>query len=121
MKIDGFGKSSSSSKTSKSDKSSKAKKAGGKGRVAAKSPSSSNDKLEAADRMEVSGSVETLDQIRQMVAETPDIRVGEIDRIVSELKSGQYKVDFNKVAEGFIKETLLNEVAKRKSQSKVGA
>ena len=120
MRIDGFGKSSGSSKSGKADKSAKAKKSGSKGKLAKKAPSSSNEKLEAGDRIEVSGGVETLDQIRQMVSETPDIRVGEIDRIVGELKSGQYKVDFNKVAEGFIKETLLNEVARRKSQNKAG-
>jgi anti-sigma28 factor (negative regulator of flagellin synthesis) len=48
-----------------------------------------------------------------MVSETPDIRVEEVDRIVRELKSKKYKIDFEKVAEGFIKEAILNEISRR--------
>lgn len=67
----------------------------------------------AQDRIEVSDHVETLDVIRQMVSDTPDIRLEEVDRIVQQLKRGKYKVDFEKVAEGFIKEAILSEMTKK--------
>lgn len=65
------------------------------------------------DEISISDHSSTMDLIRSMVSETPDIRVEEVDRIVKQLKSKKYKIDFEKVAEGFIKEAILNEISRR--------
>ena len=70
-----------------------------------------------ADELEVSDSGAAVDLIRNLVAESPDIRVGEVQRIVDQLKSGKFKINFAKVADGFLKEVILTEIA-RKAQRK---
>ena len=49
--------------------------------------------------------------IRGLVAQTPEIRVEEVDRLMSEIKNGRYKIDFEKVAESFLKEALIHEIS----------
>lgn len=101
MKIDGLSKPTRAQRTKKSEKT---KSAG-----ASKSMSS----LGEADTVEVADHSQTLDLIRSLVSETPDVRVDEVDRIVRQLKGGKYKINFEKVAEGFIKEAVLTEMARK--------
>lgn|GEM_PF-4291612 len=110
MKISGFG-SKKVSKSSKSKKSSRGKKAGGSS--VATTGASSSGSAEGGDNVEVVDHAETLELIRGFVGGTPDIRVDEVDRIVSQLKGGKYKINFEKVAESFIKEAILNEISKK--------
>ena len=70
------------------------------------------------DQVEVSDHSQTLDLIRDLVEASPDVRVDEVDRVMNQLKKGKYKVNFEKVAEGFIKEAIANAMARRR-QGKV--
>lgn len=118
MKIDGFGPGGRVGGPKKSDKAKGAKKSSGKSNVAKSGGKPSGDKIEAADEVQVSSHSETLDMIRDMVGETPDVRVEEVERIVNEMKSGKFKVNFEKVAEGFIREAIVNEMSKRQTGQK---
>lgn len=69
-----------------------------------------------ADALEVSDHVSTLEAIKTIVNETPDIRVDEVERVAQKLKSG-YKIDFEKLAEAFIKEVIMNELARKSGKS----
>lgn len=104
MKIDGFG----SGKIERTKKQSKASKS----KTVSSAPNSSSE-ASVTDKIEVSDHLETLDVIRSLVADLPDMRMDEVDRIVSQLREGKYKINFEKVAEGFIKEAILNEMAKK--------
>ena len=84
----------------------------------AKSSSSSNSgvassKPSESDRIELSDQNESLSVIRQMVADVPDIRMEEVERVMKKLKDGKYPVDYEKVADSFIKEALITEVARK--------
>lgn len=114
MKIDGFG----SKKVSRSKASKKSSSAGGAKGKGAVARNASKGGAGSSDKIEVSDHIETLDMIRGMVEDTPDIRAGEVDRIVGELKSGKFKINFEKVAEGFIKEAIMNEMAKKNAKKK---
>lgn len=106
MKIDGVGpRGVSSAKGSK--KAGAAKKAG------AKKPAGKAGKKFSGDKIEVSDHIQTLEMIRGIVETSEDIRADEVDRIMSEMKNGQFKINFEKVAEGFIKEALLNEISSK--------
>ena len=74
--------------------------------------------MRSDELVDVSDHSQTLDLIREMVDATPDVRVDEVDRIVRELKGGKYRIDFEKVADGFIKEAILNEMAKRQGEGR---
>lgn len=80
---------------------------------AGKASSSSMQSI-TRDEVEVTDHRETLDMIRDLVGDTPDIRVDVVERIMGELKRGKYKINFEKVAEGFIKDAILNEIAQKK-------
>lgn len=71
-----------------------------------------------ADSIEVSDHAATMEVIKGLVADTPDIRTDEVDRIVNQLKGGKYKMNFERVAEGFIKEAILNEISKKPRSGK---
>ena len=101
MKIDGINKPIRSQRTKKSEKARAA------GSAKSMSPMGETDTVEVADHSQ------TLDLIRSLVSEAPDVRVDEVDRIVRQLKGGKYKINFEKVAEGFIKEAVLTEMARK--------
>ena len=103
MKIDGFG--GGSSRIDKTKAKGKDKKAGVHNTSASGSP--------LQDQIEVNDHTSTLAAIRDLVNDSPDIRTEEVDRIVEQLKQGKYKINFEKVADGFIKEAILNEMSKR--------
>lgn len=67
----------------------------------------------AGDHVEVSDHAQTLDVIREMVSGSETVRTSEVERIVNDLKSGKFKINFEKVAEGFIREAILDEMSKR--------
>jgi flagellar biosynthesis anti-sigma factor FlgM len=102
MKINGNG----GAKIQGADRSKKTKTSGSNSGVASKS-------AEASDRIELSEHSESLSVIRQMVADVPDIRMDEVERVMKKLKDGKYTIDYEKVADGFIKEALLSEVARK--------
>jgi flagellar biosynthesis anti-sigma factor FlgM len=66
-----------------------------------------------ADKVEVVDHAATIEMIKDLVADSPDVRVDEVERVIGQLKSGKYKIDFAKVAEGFIKEVILTEIARK--------
>ncbi len=106
MKIDGL-----KPKISKTEKAKPGKKA---------ATSKSSSKATASrvsssfqDSVEVSDHHETLAMIRSMVAQSDDVRVDEVERIVTQLKNGKYRINFERVAEGFIKDAILNELSKK--------
>lgn len=66
-----------------------------------------------ADMVEVADHASTIEVIKNLVADASDVRVDEVERIIGKLKSGKYKIDFAKVAEGFIKEVILSEIARK--------
>lgn len=94
-------------------KSKGASKSGAGAKVEARSPIVSALGTAPADRVEVSDHASTIEVIKGLVAESPDVRVDEVERIISKLKGGKYKIDFAKVAEGFIKEVILSEIARK--------
>jgi len=106
MKIDGL--KPGLSRTSKTKGGSKAQKS-----ARSKAKGTSQPQISRMDSVDVSNHEETLEVIKGLVAESPDIRMEEVDRIVSLLRNGKYKIDFERVAEGFIKEAILNEMAKK--------
>ncbi len=65
------------------------------------------------DAVEISSHADTLSLIEEIVDAQPDVRVDQVERIVDEMKRGRYKINFEKVAESFIKDAILNAVAKR--------
>jgi flagellar biosynthesis anti-sigma factor FlgM len=107
VKIDGLkpGSVKSSAKSKKSASSSRSTK------------SSGLKKMGLEDSVEVSDHGKALDMIRELVDASPDVRVDVIDAIVGQIKGGRYKINFEKVAEGFIKEAIMDEVIKRRGRS----
>jgi flagellar biosynthesis anti-sigma factor FlgM len=103
MKIDGYG--GGSSRVDKTKTKTKEKKVG--------VHNSSVQGAPLQDQIEVNDHESTLAAIRDLVNVSPDVRSEEVDRIVDQLKNGKYKINFEKVADGFIKEAILNEMSKR--------
>ena len=113
MKINGL-KPGKASTTKKSEKSKGASKRASGGSVASRA-SGAEAQSGKSDEVSVGAYSEALEMIRGMVDQTPDVRIEEVDRIVNELKNGQFKIDFEKIAEGFLKEAIMTEMAKKKS------
>ncbi|MDB5038414.1 MAG: Flagellar biosynthesis anti-sigma factor FlgM [Bacteriovoracaceae bacterium] len=65
------------------------------------------------DAVEVSDHLQTIEIIRGLVQSSPDIRMSEVDRISKKLKDGTYKIDYEKVADAFIREVIMNEIARK--------
>lgn len=112
MKIDGIKRGISKPAASKS---------AGRARGAAKASSSKGDgisKFGDNDSVEVSNHAATLDLIRELVDASPDVRVETVEGIVQQIRGGKYKINFEKVAEGFIKEAVMNEMVRRDMKKK---
>lgn len=105
MKIDGV-KGRPAAKVGSSKKSSGSKRS-------SSASSGSIKSFGEKDDVEVSDHSATLDLIRDIVNETPEMRLEEVDRIMNQLKSKKYKINFEKVAEGFLKEAIMNEISRR--------
>jgi flagellar biosynthesis anti-sigma factor FlgM len=103
MKIHGNG----GGKIQGTDRSKKAKPAASSKSGVASASSSDSDRIELSDQNE------SLSLIRQMVADVPDIRLEEVERVMKKLKDGKYSIDYEKVADSFIKEALMTEVARK--------
>ena len=103
MKIHGNG----GGKIQGADRSKKAKPAASSNSGVASASSSDSDRIELSDQNE------SLSVIRQMVADVPDIRMEEVERVMKKLKDGKYTIDYEKVADSFIKEALMTEVARK--------
>jgi len=77
----------------------------------AKSKEMSQDKGSGeANRLQNGGSVKTssftLDKIKERLDVEPDIRSDKVDELKAQIKSGQYQVDFDGLAEKMINDSL---------------
>lgn len=54
------------------------------------------------DTVKLSGAAQSLQGVEQKLANTPDVDQQKVERLKAEIESGQYKVDAEKVAEGFM-------------------
>jgi len=112
MKIDGYGSGGKITGPTKTDKKADAKKLQQKqGGIAGIEASSEM----TGDTVELNSYQGTLNLVRELVDQSPDIRVEEVDRIVQKMKNDDYRVNLEKVAESFIREAILNELSKRKA------
>jgi flagellar biosynthesis anti-sigma factor FlgM len=84
----------------------------GKEQVSLKSLGETTSSL-TADSVEVSDHTTAIQVIKDLVNGTPDIRAHEVERVSKMLKNGQYKFDLEKVAEAFIRETIVSELARK--------
>lgn len=110
MKIRGLGPGVGKSDSLKNKSVSKA----GKTKSSSKGKASSgSDASIQPTHVEVGDHEQTLELIQGLVGESPEIRVEEVERVMNELKGGRYKVNFEKVAEGFLKEAIVHEMAKK--------
>ena len=66
-----------------------------------------------SDAVEVRDHTTAIQVIKDIVESTPDLRAHEVDRIRKLLNAGQYKIDYEKVAEAFLKEVILSELARK--------
>lgn len=66
-----------------------------------------------ADAVQLSDAQTTIETIRELVSREGDIRPSEVERISKKLKSGNYKIDYEKVAEGFIRDVIINEISRK--------
>lgn len=108
-------------------KSSGVSRSGSKGAARTSRPQGkTGDKVESAgglvggmsgDAVEVSDHITTIEIIREIVSSTPDIRADQVEKISKKLKNGSYKIDYEKVAEAFIKDVISNEIAKKSRKS----
>jgi flagellar biosynthesis anti-sigma factor FlgM len=99
------------------------KKTGGLGKVSRSGRRSSSSKAEivesasgvsSSDTVEISSHAQAIEAIRELVAATPDIRSEQVARISDLLRQGKYKIDYQKVAESFIKHVIAEELARKK-------
>jgi len=112
MKIDGIKRGITKSTVTKGS---------AKSRGSAKASATKGDglaKFADNDSVEVSNHAATLDLIRELVDASPDVRVESVEKIVSQIRGGKYKINFEKVAEGFIKEAVMNEMVRRDLRKK---
>ncbi len=65
------------------------------------------------DAVEIGGDKATIDLIQNLVSREGDIRPDEVARVAKKLKNGQFKIDFEKVAEGFIRDVIMNHISKK--------
>ncbi len=66
-----------------------------------------------SDSVEVTDHTTAIQVIKDLVDATPDLRSHEVDRIRKLLNKGHYKIDYEKVAEAFLKEVILSELARK--------
>lgn len=81
----------------------------------AKSKEVSRDKESGeASRLQNGGSVKTssftLDKIQDRIDAEPDIRLDKVEELKAQIKNGQYKVDFEGLAEKLINDSLKEDV-----------
>jgi len=81
------------------------------------SASSSISSFGETAEVEVADHASTMNLIKELVDASPEVRVDQVERIVGQLKGKKYKVNFEKVAESFIKEAILTEIARRGRKS----
>ena len=96
----------------------------GKGRGPQKSQSSKNDSVKlkplgevnsalTSDSVEVADHTTAIQVIKELVSSSPDVRSNEVERVSKLLKSGQFKIDYEKIAEAFIREVIVNEISRK--------
>ncbi|MHB8917498.1 MAG: flagellar biosynthesis anti-sigma factor FlgM, partial [Desulfocucumaceae bacterium] len=63
------------------------------------------------DTLELSVQAREMQEIQAGLRETKDVRDEKVDRIKKEIEAGTYRMDARKIAEGIIKERLLDKKA----------
>jgi negative regulator of flagellin synthesis FlgM len=63
------------------------------------------------DRVALSARGQTIADAQRAVASVPDVRESLVDRIRTDIQTGNYAVDNQKTAEGILKESLVNQAA----------
>lgn len=67
------------------------------------------------DQVDLQTHQQTLDFIKQLVDNEPDMRLEEVDRVVEKMKDPEgYRINLEQVAEGFLKEAILNELSRKR-------
>ena len=54
----------------------------------------------------------TMNRIREAIRTTPDIRADRVDTVREKIRSGEYKVDANRLAKNILNESLRDDVDK---------
>ena len=72
-----------------------------------------SDSASVSDSVEVTDHTTAIQVIKDLVDATPDLRANEVDRIRKMLSRGQYKIDYEKVADAFLREVILSELARK--------
>lgn len=63
------------------------------------------------DTLELSVQAREMQEIQAGLRETKDVREGTVNRIKKEIEAGTYRMDARKIAEGLVKERLLDKQA----------
>lgn len=109
MKIDGFGSGGSITGVKKPgekklDKAEKKTVASSQGAASVE-----------GDQVDLHTHQQALDFIKQLVDNTPDLRAEEVDRVLEKMKDPEgYRINLERVAEGFLKEAILNELSRKR-------
>src|SRR3712207_5620608 len=101
MKIGGI----RSGSAGKAKGASSAKKASGKGSASSASSSlkvHGVDSANAPDAVELHDHVQAIELIKSLVNDMPEIRMDQVESISNQLREGNYKIDHERIANGFI-------------------
>jgi negative regulator of flagellin synthesis FlgM len=60
------------------------------------------------ERVDLSSKAKDIQQIKQIIEETPDVRMDKIQELKQQIETGNYKVDAEKVAEKLVTESLID-------------
>lgn len=66
--------------------------------------------VEGKDQVEISQTGAEITKAKEVIRETPDVRVEKVREVKKEVDDGTYKVDGRKVAAKIIKENILDEI-----------
>jgi flagellar biosynthesis anti-sigma factor FlgM len=107
MKIDGFGSGGSVTGVGKAA-SQKTEKTKSKSKSVAQASSPASE----GDSVSIESHAQTLSFIKDLVEASPDMRADEIDRVIAKMKEPNgYRINLELVAEGFLREAILQELS----------
>ncbi|HAM52148.1 MAG TPA: flagellar biosynthesis anti-sigma factor FlgM [Nitrospiraceae bacterium] len=69
-----------------------------------KTQTSGTDKLQAADKVDISGQGKEIADIMASVNQLPDVRTDKVNQVRQAIESGSYSVDPSKVAQKILRE-----------------
>ncbi|MFQ5596602.1 MAG: flagellar biosynthesis anti-sigma factor FlgM [Nitrospiria bacterium] len=65
----------------------------------------------AADRVDISEKAQHIQQLNKLATELPEVRPERIKQIEEKIAQGEYNADAQKIAEGIIRSSLLDELS----------